>query len=234
MGLRRRQFCLTKVRNCNESVANADPGQTTMNAPSNSASPLPGSSQHSSDDSTSPQVSREILDDVDFEVSDASSDLDPEDLITTYLSAKAQLYEKRPDVVKDDRKKSPKVRRGQKEEIEARSLSSGVVKLQQKLRKIEADILFDQAEADLRWSALRNTVAQVKAQRKRLHLVDRTDISGSNRGPATRSPVVAGGEKQNAQVSDDDIKDDDVHGGGGGETWCPTIHRLYRQIVVSH
>jgi ATP-dependent RNA helicase DHX29 len=88
----------------------------------------------------------------DFEVSDIDSDLEPDELVSVYVSTKAKLFRLRPDLVETRRpgsKKTKTLRENTSNRIDA--LPFGLRKLQAKLRKIEADPLFDSQLGDQQW-----------------------------------------------------------------------------------
>jgi len=105
-------------------------------------------------------------DEEDIEVSDLDSDLEPDELLSTHLAAREKLYELQPDLFMSNGKSKAK--------SGPVSIASPAIKrLQTKLQKIEADVLFDQREADAQWTLRRNQIAQDVSQRRRLQLPDR-------------------------------------------------------------
>jgi ATP-dependent RNA helicase DHX29 len=86
----------------------------------------------------------------DLRVSDFESDVEPEDLLSTYLAIKERLYRHCPDLVE---KPAPSKKKWKKPPTAPASgtLTPKVRKLTTKLQNIESDILFDQREADHTW-----------------------------------------------------------------------------------
>ncbi len=106
----------------------------------------------------------------DVEVSDLDSDLEPDQMISTYLQRKLRLLQIEPDGLSKSR--AGKKRNG---EADANSinkpLSSGIKKLRDQLGKIESDILFDKDEAQQQWITIRNQHEQEEAAKRRLELL---------------------------------------------------------------
>ncbi|KAL0254872.1 hypothetical protein SLS55_009396 [Diplodia seriata] len=88
----------------------------------------------------------------DFEVSDLDSDMEPDQLLETYINAKSRLFQVNPDLVTTagSRSKSTKKSRGVQT---LASLPRGALKLQSKIQQIESDALFDQRDADEKWAS---------------------------------------------------------------------------------
>jgi ATP-dependent RNA helicase DHX29 len=111
----------------------------------------------------------------DVSVSDLGSDLEPEELLSTYLSTKTLLYKLRPDLVSDSTSKTRgnrQFKHNKKLLGEDRPLSPSIVKLQRKLKQVESDVLFDPREADTQWTLRRNQLAQDAASRRKYALID--------------------------------------------------------------
>lgn len=108
---------------------------------------------------TTPQI---IIAEDEIEVSDIDSDADPDLLVDTYLSTKSRLFKINPFLVDDGnskRKKTPNPL--------AISTSTGVRKLQDKLRRIESDALFDIDLARMKWATERINLARESPAPKR-------------------------------------------------------------------
>lgn len=105
--------------------------------------------------------------DVDnVDVSDLDSDIEPDQLISTYIKIKGKLYEMDPDAVES---KSRKQSKGNKSRIAKPPLSRqspATRKLLAQLHQLEADALFDPNEAEILWPAKRNQIAQSKAAQR--------------------------------------------------------------------
>jgi ATP-dependent RNA helicase DHX29 len=103
---------------------------------------------------TTPQI---VIEDEEFNVSDIDSDAEPDQLISTYLSTKSRLFKINPLLVTET---SAKKKRRLSPALNTVSSSSGVRKLQEKLRRIEADALFDQQVADIKWHMERISISR--------------------------------------------------------------------------
>lgn len=108
-------------------------------------------------------------DEDDVQISDVESDLEPEELISTYLRTRARLYNLNP-TAEDSKPKKKGPRNAKSTSIASVAMSSGERKLQQKLQKIESDVLFDQWEADAQWAGTKVELAREAAERKRFQL----------------------------------------------------------------
>ncbi len=118
-------------------------------------------------------------------ISDLDSDPEPETLLSSYLSTKAHLFEIYPELAANGSTKARKPnRKVSTPTTKAANPSALATKLQNKLIKIESDILFDQYEADRRWLTKRNELSEELAARKALGL--------SNTRPA-KAPQSVGG-----------------------------------------
>jgi ATP-dependent RNA helicase DHX29 len=89
-----------------------------------------------------------IEDDDEFVVSDIDSDAEPDQLVNTYLSTKSRLFKINPHLVIESSTKKTKIPSPSRATI---STSSSVRKLQEKLRRLEADALFDHQVAKIKW-----------------------------------------------------------------------------------
>lgn len=100
----------------------------------------------------------------EFDVSDVDSDADVDEMMSVYMAAKARLFSIHPDlaVVETTNKKSKKPRQSA-----VTSDSPSVRKLQDKIRRIEGDILFDKDLAMQKWSIERmHLLREVEAARQ--------------------------------------------------------------------
>ena len=95
-------------------------------------------------------------------MSDVDSDAEAEELVSTYVATKSRLYMLRPELIEEDspKKKSSKLSQPKLEY----SLLPGIRKLQQKLRRIESDTLFDSYEANLKWAVERLQIVRDEPQ----------------------------------------------------------------------
>lgn len=101
----------------------------------------------------------------DAAVSDLDSDLEPDQLIPTYLKVKSKLFEIDPESLDAKPRKAPKTAKGRNDRTTPIS-SATVRKLQAQLQQLESDALFDRDEAEALWPARRNQIAQDKAAQR--------------------------------------------------------------------
>ncbi|KAK7565571.1 P-loop containing nucleoside triphosphate hydrolase protein [Phyllosticta paracitricarpa] len=101
----------------------------------------------------------------DFDVSDLDSDMEPDQLLSTYLDVQTRLFQVDPELApaSNSKQKSKKSRGPQK----SASVSQGAQKLQKKLQQIESDILFDSRTADEQWASKRVELVQLAPSRSR-------------------------------------------------------------------
>lgn len=169
----------------------------------------------------------------DIQISDVDSDMDPDEMVSTYLRTKARLFDRNPDLISEPIVKGNKKKKQQvKPAAPTAKATPGEAKLQQRLKKIESDALFDQYTADVKWLEQRNELLQERTERRRLRL-DAQSAPAENReetAPST-SPQEAPPVENNAS---DDIMaeaeaeaqkllaemggDDDAFGGMFGES----------------
>lgn len=100
----------------------------------------------------------------DVHISDIDSDIDLDELVPTYLKIKGKLYEIDPELVEaNPRKKGSKGKKA----IPAKTVQSPKIrKLLSQLQQLESDTLFDDREAELKWPAKRNEIAQKQAAKR--------------------------------------------------------------------
>jgi ATP-dependent RNA helicase DHX29 len=151
--------------------------------------------------STAPTTGLPSEDEVEINVSDLESDLEPEELVTTYVASKTSLYELKPDLFDNGKKGANK---SQMSSSTPATLSA-VKKLQAKMQRIESDVLFDQYEADSRWLLKRNEIAQDVAERRRYQLP-------SHPTPAAKAADVplARSQRQPKAVSESSSEESDI------------------------
>ena len=102
----------------------------------------------------------------DIVVSEVDSDMEPDELVPTYLRIKAKLFELDPDIVDAKPRKQLKSQRGKGSQLAPPKTSSAVRKLQSQLQRLESDALFDQDQADAQWPTRRNQIAQSQAAKR--------------------------------------------------------------------
>ncbi|KAF2839488.1 ATP-dependent RNA helicase A [Patellaria atrata CBS 101060] len=117
----------------------------------------------------------------DIEVSDLDSDLEPDELLSTYLKIKSRLFDINPEFGEDQASKVTKSKRkSQGTSVSSVPSSPGISKLLRQLQQIETDILFDKDEAQALWIPKRNLLAQEKTARMKLNLDIRKKSSQQN------------------------------------------------------
>lgn len=142
-------------------------------------SPVEGKSSKESLKS-SEEAPASVVDDI--EVSDVESDMDPDEMLSSYLQAKARLFDRDPLLIDTPTQSSKKSNnpRG-KVPSTTRKPTPGEAKLQQRLKMIESDVLFDLHAADTKWAEHKIDVLQERAQRRRLQVAeDHKPVSNSN------------------------------------------------------
>ena len=151
--------------------------------------------------STAPTTGLPSEDEIEIDVSDLESDLEPEELVTTYVASKTSLYELKPDLFENGKKGSGKSQLSSSTPAKL----SAIKRLQAKMQKIESDVLFDQYEADSRWLLKRNEIAQDVAERRRYQLP-------SHPTPAAKAANVqlARPPRQPQAVSESSSEDSDI------------------------
>lgn len=138
-------------------------------------------------DTTPPSGSTEHLtsEDSSVNVSDVESDLEPDELLSVYLRTKAQLYEANPEAFQQSSKGKAAPRT-----VVPTNRTSTERKLEQKLHKIESDVLFDKREADAHWAGKRIELVRDAAERKRLQLQTGDKTGDRKTSPAPQVSVV--------------------------------------------
>jgi ATP-dependent RNA helicase DHX29 len=100
------------------------------------------------------------------DVSDLESDIELDELIPTYLKIKGKLYEIDPSLVETGTRKQARGAKGKKTSATQPPQSPAARKLLSQLQRITSDSLFDEDEAELRWPAKRNQIAQDMANKR--------------------------------------------------------------------
>jgi len=158
--------------------------------------------------STAPTTGLPSEDEVEIDVSELESDLEPEELVTTYVASKTSLYELKPDLFDNGKKGATK---SQMSSSTTATLSA-IKKLQVKMQKIESDVLFDQYEADSRWLLKRNEIAQDVAERRRYQLPSHptpTAKSTNTRLPQSTPRPTTAPESSSEDSDIESLSDDD-------------------------
>lgn len=116
--------------------------------------------------------------------------------MSVYLRTKVKLYELNPTLDTPSAGKTKAPRRGQGNQPQPPQLSAGERKLQQKIKTIESDLLFDQQEASVQWQNKRVELDREAAERKRLQLSTESDE------PQQKAEPIPSAKKNVAKASD--------------------------------
>lgn len=152
------------------------------------------------------------------DVSDLESDLEPDELMSVYLKSKARLYELDPSA---EPKGPAKKKQAKKSAPPSKPVGTGQRKLQQKLEKIESDVLFDQREADAQWAEQRVDLIRETAERRKFRLQDENKLpkqSEKNSSPTENGAsgnITSEAERMSQELlkEAEDMNDDDILGG---------------------
>ena len=136
------------------------------------------------------QVREQYSDDSDTETDD-----DPETLTAKYLTLKRQLYDLRPELAQTHRRGHAQSSKRINIDAQSNNLNPRIVRLQRKLKQIEADILFDSESAQSQWTEASIALAKEASERKRLQL-------GGDTLPVPRIPTNARELLTNQDTSD--------------------------------
>ena len=111
--------------------------------------------------------------------SDSDSDLEPDLLVDKYLGVQKRLYEIDPPSFEQNGKVQKGSRKGntKKMEILDRKVKRTIDRLTAKLSKIKKDILFDEDQAQQRWTEMQIDLAKEAAERRRLGIGDRSSTT---------------------------------------------------------
>ncbi|KAI9683700.1 MAG: hypothetical protein M1829_005006 [Trizodia sp. TS-e1964] len=160
----------------------------------------------------------------DEEVSDIDSDLEPNDMVPIYLSTKIRLYEIQPSLTESNLASSRKPKKGKAAALTINTplRTTTVKKLQDKIKKIESDILFDRDEADRQWLEKRIEIQQSNVSRKRLGLRQevKLDAKQPSTNPEKTPPLSA--ESTSIKTQNSDTDDDAVLGALFDDTLQPS------------
>ncbi|MCJ1477870.1 hypothetical protein MMC13_006543 [Lambiella insularis] len=141
---------------------------------------IPAESVSALDDQDQKQNERSTSSDsLDRDQEIADDDLEPHEILDRYLSLKARLHERRPDLTEP---KTPKSKgKGSKNKLipsqtPDRAVDPDSSRLMKRIRKIERDILFDLEDAQEKWSIMRVKLLKDAADRKKLGIDDEPSI----------------------------------------------------------
>ncbi|GAB7344449.1 hypothetical protein MBLNU457_2291t1 [Dothideomycetes sp. NU457] len=161
-------FCFNPARFSNDSDLSVKQIEDEFTDPKvSNASPAKKQRDHSVQPN---QNEHSTIPEDDIVVSDVESDLEPDDMLDVYLRSKARLFDRNPALVDEaDSAKRGSKQKGSQAKTSARP-SRGESKLQQRLRKIESDVLFDKQMADYRWKDQKIDLQRQRAERMRLDI----------------------------------------------------------------
>ncbi|KAM3414076.1 putative helicase C15C4.05 [Cercospora zeina] len=140
------------------------------------------------------------------EVSDIDSDLEPDELLSVYLRTKAKLYTLNPQ---SDNSKARKGKPGSTCTLRKKGLFER--KLEEKLQRIEADVLFDKREADAHWAGQKIELARETAERKKLQL--REGEAAMPQPSTTPASEMAGVNDDAEKLGQELLRETDAEGG---------------------
>jgi ATP-dependent RNA helicase DHX29 len=104
-----------------------------------------------------------------IEVSDIDSDLEPDELLSVYLTTKARLFDLDPEGEGGMAKK--KQGKGQKDQSSIKSAPGrGQKKLQARVQRIESDVLFDKREGEAQWNEKKIDLTREFSERRKWQL----------------------------------------------------------------
>lgn len=117
--------------------------------------------------------------------------LEPETLISKYLSLQSQILQLQPDFLA----REPTNSKSRPREKKIQPIPA-VAKLLAKLNKIKSDVLFDEEEAYIRWATLRDEIAQASAERRKYYLDNsiHADLAAAVKPSSRGAAVIEMGE----------------------------------------
>ncbi|CAI6335306.1 unnamed protein product [Periconia digitata] len=153
----------------------------------------------------------------DIAVSDIDSDLEPDQLIPTYLKVKSKLFELDPDAADPVVRKQGKKGKGRGAKATQVPQSPAVRKLISQIQQLESDALFDAEEAEAQWPEKRNEIARMKAvQRSNADSSPATSDQKSQPDVQERKPVVTPQQLKPTKQKVDSSTEDPVSDGDDG------------------
>lgn len=144
---------------------------------------------------------------LDIEISDIESDLEPDELLARYLATKQKLFEIQPELFGKNSRNSLKKQKAESGMTAGPQSSShpAVTKLQRKLQKIESDLLFDDQDADSQWQRKLIELARETADRRQLQLPPPAVPAKVSRPPPrilSASPTIADTSESSSDESE--------------------------------
>lgn len=167
-------------------------------------------------------ISTPVVDDI--QASDVDSDMDPDEMVSTYLRTKLRLFDRNPGLVSVPIVKGNKKSKKLQVKPAATNVkpTPGEAKLQQRLKKIESDALFDQYTADLKWFEQVNELREEQLERKKLQVGEERkeaaapseSTEGKPKENSTTDDIMAEAEAEAQKLLDEMGDDDDVNFAG--------------------
>ncbi|KAI9851725.1 MAG: hypothetical protein M1838_002940 [Thelocarpon superellum] len=136
--------------------------------------------------------------------SDDESDLEPEELVSSYLSTKLRLHNLQPDLLSvPSGKRQPPPGPMTAVQQQSSQASPETATLQRKLQRIESDILFDRAEADRQWREKMVELQKENADRRKMGLNASVEpVAPTNLNDSAASAVA---DESDPSDGDDDL-----------------------------
>ncbi|CAK4033173.1 related to DNA RNA helicase (DEAD H box family II) [Lecanosticta acicola] len=125
----------------------------------------------------------------EIQVSDVESDLEPDELVSVYLRTRTRLFELNPDTEggQTGRGKS----KGSKQIVSSAPKRAGERKLEQKIQRIESDVLFDKRGAEAQWAGMKTQLSRDAAERRKLQLhIENTPKANGSSSPKPEEGAV--------------------------------------------
>ena len=148
----------------------------------------------------------------DIEVSDLDSDLEPDQLVPTWLQKKGKLFDLDPDSAEPKTSKSGKGGKGRKPANVPQS--PAVRKLLAQVQRLESDALFDEIEAGTQWPVKRAEIARNKASERQQKPAEATKPANVGPAPSTLRKTPAWKKSIQDDNSDDGSDEEDALLGG--------------------
>lgn len=158
------------------------------------------------------------------EVSDVESDLEPDELLAVYLRTKSRLFDLDPEGEGGNASSKKKQGKGQKGQSSAKQPPGrGKKKLQDRVQRIESDVLFDKREGEAQWTEKKVDLAREHAERRKWQLQNdeqTKEQEAPSKDPAKEGETTTGGITDEAERLGQELLkeaeamgDDDMLGG---------------------
>jgi len=143
-------------------------------------------------------------------VSDLDSDLEPDQLVSTYIKIKGKLFDIDPDAVDAKPLRQPKGAKGRQTKHANAVQPPAVRKLLSQLQQLASDALFDEVDAEALWPVKRNEIAQMKAaQRQEQSETPNVPERHNGTAPATNSTASKEVQPEASLKAEDASHEDD-------------------------